>query len=142
MGQIEALKEQVKLYRFDYVTGLKQRHDFEHDARTKFEQGSYYLTMYDIDGLHTVNRIKGYDVGDALIKRIANDIKILGGRSYRIGGDEFMTINCERPLTAKVRNTTYATIYTGDYDTFDEALKILDEAIIRKKIGTNRRKES
>ena len=53
--EIEALKEKVKIYRFDFLTGLKQRRDFDHDLRKKFHNHDFFLCYYDVDNLHKTN---------------------------------------------------------------------------------------
>ena len=46
------LSKQVKQYRFDSLTGLKMRADFEEDSKTMFNRGEkFYLVIADVNGL-------------------------------------------------------------------------------------------
>ena len=137
----ERLREQIKLYRFDYLTGLKQKRDFEYDVRKKFSETDFYLAMWDINGLHEENRIHGYSNGDALIRRVSNDLQMLGGRIYRISGDEFVGIFCEAPITITIDRTTNAIVNTEHYKDVDEAFDELDKLIIEEKKRLKRRRE-
>jgi GGDEF domain-containing protein len=133
--EIEFLKEKVKLYRFDYLTGLKQRFDFDHDLRKKFKMTKkFFLGYYDINGLHKVNREKGFAEGDRLIVQVASDIKhqSIPHSTYRISGDEFYTICCQEP-TRDVQNATYVYVSAKDFDTVDKMLKYLDDKMIEEK---------
>jgi len=77
--QVIFYKNMVKTYKFDYLTGMKQRLDFEEETISKFERQRFYLAMVDITGLHTVNREQGYEAGDTLISKVANCIKLTDG---------------------------------------------------------------
>jgi len=144
-SEIQRLREQVKLYRFDYVTGLKQRQDFERDARQHFNEGGFYLAMHDIDGLKKLNDTHGHPAGDSLIRQVANDLRMCETlcTAYRVGGDEFMTIHC--PLTkveeadVYVANTSYAVVFTGNYESLDDAVNAVDKLMYKKKRDLKRR---
>jgi GGDEF domain-containing protein len=133
--EIQYLKEQVKLYRFDYLTGLKQRFDFDYDIRKKFRGTTdFYVGYYDIDGLHKRNRTEGFAAGDQLIVQVASDIshQNIPHSTYRISGDEFYTICCDLP-TEEVSNATYVSVYAKDFGNVDELLKALDDNMITEK---------
>jgi len=134
--EITYLKQQVEFYRRDYNTGLLGRHDFEHDIRSKFSDSSFYLAMHDVTGLHTVNRISGWDEGNALLKQVANDLKMCNTpcEVYLIGGDEFMTIYCGgKPTDIEVRNTTSAVMYSNDFDHVRDLIEAVDALVSEKK---------
>lgn len=135
-------KNMVKLYKFDYLTGLKQRHDFEVETEHKLKNQSFYLAMFDIIGLHDVNRNNGYIAGDSLIKQVANAIQHLDGlwEIYRIGGDEFIALFFTEPDVSKVPNATNAVIHSSNYKSLNYMLDELDQRIIHKKASLNRRR--
>jgi len=132
--EIEALKEKVKIYRFDFLTGLKQRRDFDHDLRKKFDHHDFFLCYYDVDNLHKVNREKGFAEGDRLIRQVASDIQhqSVPHQTYRTSGDELYAICCKAP-THKVQNATNVAIDTQHYDTVDKAIEALDQFMIEAK---------
>jgi GGDEF domain-containing protein len=133
--KIEFLEEKVKLYRFDFLTGLKGRFDFDHDLRKKFkEDKDFYVCYYDVNGLHKVNREKGFAEGDRLIVQVACDIKhqSLPHTSYRTSGDEFYSICCQDP-THKVENATMVVQNAKSFNNIDKLLKSLDDLMIEAK---------
>lgn len=53
------------------------------------------LLLFDLDNFNTVNNIRGYDTGDALLKQVAQRLKSALRDSdtvARLGGDEFVVI--------------------------------------------------
>ena len=132
--EIESLREKVKIYRFDYLTGLKQRRDFDHDLRKKFDEHDFYLVYYDVDNLHKMNREHGFAEGDRLIRQVAADIQhqAIPHTTYRTSGDELYAICCKEP-THNVQNATNVAVDTAHYDTVDEAIKALDQFMIEAK---------
>ena len=64
-ARIETLEEEVIKYKYDYLTGLPVRIDFEplfenfmHDA-TIFNK-SFVLAIVDVNDLHNINTTDGY----------------------------------------------------------------------------------
>ena len=139
--EIAMYRNMVKLYKFDFLTGLKQRRDFMVETKHKMKKQMFYLMMTDVTGLHEVNRSKGYAAGDALIIQVANDLKGIEHQweTYRIGGDEMMTILFEKP-TVEIDNATSAYVFSGDYLTLEEAVKAVDILVTKKKILLDRRR--
>ena len=135
-------KNMVKKYKFDYLTGMKQRRDFEHETLHKFASQKFYLTMYDVVGLHKVNRERGYSEGDALIRQVANDINMTDGlwEAYRVGGDEFMAIHFDQP-DSDIKNATHATVWSGHYELFSKMTEAVDQMVTDKKSVLGRRRE-
>ncbi|QJB56824.1 diguanylate cyclase [Pseudodesulfovibrio sp. zrk46] len=91
-------QEQLRLLATtDSLTGLNNRRHFmemaEHEVeRCRRYQAPFSFVMFDVDKFKSVNDTYGHDVGDIVLKEIANistnnlrEIDILG----RIGGEEF-----------------------------------------------------
>jgi len=132
--EIEYLKEKVKLYRFDFLTGLKQRRDFDHDLRKKFNNHEFFLCYYDVDNLHKTNREKGFAAGDQLIRQVAGDIQhqSVPHITYRTSGDEIYAICCQEP-TIKVTNATNVAADSKMFESVEKMLDFLDDQMIAAK---------
>jgi two-component system cell cycle response regulator len=87
----------------DHLTGLANRRRFERQlerevARTRRYGRSFCLLMLDIDHFKQVNDTHGHDVGDEVLRRLANTLQA-GTRGIdiaaRIGGEEFAVILTE-----------------------------------------------
>ena len=94
--KIERLQQQLKIYKYDYLTGLPGRIDFENNFdnfMNDFEMfgKTFTLCIVDINDLHLINRKHGYKHGDNRILEVSKNLeRILPSCSiYRIGGDEF-----------------------------------------------------
>jgi len=141
--QVEFLLEQVNLYRFDYLTGLKMRRDFNHELREKLcTDRPFVLAYYDVDGLHNVNRLQSEQAGDALIRQVADDIRFSPStlHAFRFSGDEFYAISSTTPTA--IQNATCVYIISEDFETAEEMIiecgRLLTEAKTKNK---NRRTE-
>lgn len=96
--RIQYLRTEVRKYKYDFLTGLKTRMDFDGYLKTlfemyEFEDREFTLVLIDVDGLHFVNRTEGYGAGDKLINEIAQILILAfaecnGSEVFRIGGDE------------------------------------------------------
>ena len=141
--EIRSLKETVKLYRFDYLTGLKQRRDFDHDLRKKWHaEHDFFLVYYDVNNLHRMNREKGFAEGDRLIRQVASDIQYqsVPHQTYRYSGDEFYAICCQEP-TEEVDNATRVLDFSSKYVSVDAIMKALDELMVTSKAVHKTRRE-
>lgn len=82
----------------DSLTGLFNRNKFNHTMQS-FEMASFSqlgVTSIDLNGLKKVNDQMGHSAGDRLICCAADHIaRAFPGKSYRIGGDEFLVIDTE-----------------------------------------------
>lgn len=86
----------------DYMTGLYNRAAFNsHTAEYNHIVDSFSplgVIQFDVNNLKTVNDTLGHEKGDMMIKAVADGLKYAfedySGivRSYRTGGDEFLTI--------------------------------------------------
>ena len=89
----------------DSLTGLMNRSGFEPTlvsamATARSKGGHYCLLHIDIDQLHVVNDLMGYQEGDGLIRRVAKVLRSTLRDSdvlARLGGDEFAVLasNCD-----------------------------------------------
>jgi len=134
--EVERLKCLVHFYKFDTLTSLRMRRDFEMKFSEFFNSGTkFYLSMIDINGLHNLNRDKSYEDGDKLIKSVANTlISKLGGAVYRIGGDEFATITVDKPgLDFENENYVGAFVYSKDFKTEKSMFDEVDKRVIEAK---------
>ncbi|ASO40397.1 TPA: GGDEF domain-containing protein [Salmonella enterica] len=96
---------------FDELTGAYGRKSFDDDIQELIKQkGS--LCLFDVDKFKSINDGFGHLFGDEVLKRVVSIVreKIIGGRVYRFGGDEFAVIfygnnfsellNCMKGLTS------------------------------------------
>ena len=139
--EIQYLKEQVKIYRFDWLTGLKQRRDFDHDLRAKFKEHDFFLCYYDVDNLHKCNREKGFAEGDRLIRQVASDIQhqAVPHITYRTSGDEMYAICCKAP-TDEVANATMVMANSVNFQSVADMLDALDKLMIAHKTSKKTRR--
>ena len=133
--QISYLKAKIALYRYDYLTGLKMRRDFDYELRQQFSTGEvFYLVYYDIIGLHNTNRTYGFAAGDRLIRQVAADIQGKGDNQtvYRHSGDEFYAVCLSSP-TGNVINASRVWVKSSCFQTVDAMLGALDTLMIKEK---------
>ena len=129
------LEQELHKYQHDSLTGMLQRRDFE----TKFyeyfhNQFKFYLTLIDVNGLHNVNRDKGYAEGDKLIKSVAEKVSTSNGIAYRIGGDEFAVLSLRECEAQDHPDFMVGTVvYSKDYNTTNEMFDAADDIIKQKK---------
>ena len=103
-GEIEVRKEAeeqlVQLARYDNVTGLANRTLLRESllralAKTRRNHKTFALMFLDLDHFKDINDTMGHDVGDLLLKSVADRLK---GRVRendlvaRMGGDEFAVL--------------------------------------------------
>lgn len=90
----------------DSLTGLYNRHAFNQRLNRQMlislpSGKSLSMLAMDLDGFKAVNDKHGHDVGDALLKQVADRIRqVVGPRGWtsRLGGDEF-TVVCKGDLS-------------------------------------------
>ncbi len=85
--------------RHDPLTGLSNRRGLVNAAETRLaaigDGGSLSLLFLDLDGFKTVNDTRGHAAGDALLKLVAERLRLVLGAddvAARIGGDEFVVL--------------------------------------------------
>jgi len=96
------LEERMRAMAYeDPITGLGNRRRFEEQLPTLLTErggGRTALYFFDMDRFKIVNDSLGHDVGDLLLKQVANRIQaMLGGAEqehlgFRMGGDEFAVV--------------------------------------------------
>lgn len=97
---IEHLEHMVKLKQladFDSMTGLLNRYAFFAQAQrivNATKQSSYAVAMIDIDYFKKINDSLGHDMGDQVIKDIAQALKQTFAKELicRMGGEEFVVL--------------------------------------------------
>jgi len=153
------------LAQYDQLTGLVNRTLFRDRlvqamARSKRLQQPLGLMLLDLDRFKQVNDTMGHDVGDHLLKAVADRLKDCVREVdtvARMGGDEFTIIleglSCEQDITIIARRITESlaepfliekdrasigvsigiTVYPSDDHAIDELLKHADAAMYKAK---------
>lgn len=158
LRQIRALEKERDKYKYDHLTNLMGRIDFEEQFK-KFHKDfleskiDFTFGILDINDLHTLNRLEGYDIGDELIQDISKELRLLFPDSYiyRIGGDEFALLcrhlSCpifyQRVSPLLKKHVTYGIVSMGEI--VDNTLimdqkklfKFVDKLVITKKKDGN-----
>ncbi len=100
-GQARKQREQLLHWAtHDPLTGLGNRRSLEHELKVavsvaRRHNRAYGLIIMDSDNFKEINDTRGHAVGDRVLQRIADVITSstrIGDRSFRYGGDEFITI--------------------------------------------------
>src|SRR3954447_13818557 len=73
----------------DKLTELPNRRALVDDLHAACGRGRHTLVFFDLDGFKDYNDAFGHPAGDALLRRLAPALAAVGGRAYRLGGDEF-----------------------------------------------------
>jgi len=128
------MEDQLNTYRYDALTGLKLRKDFNDRFNQYFNENAFYLTIVDINGLHNMNRDLGYLAGDDLIKRVSRYlIDKCEGCIFRIGGDEFAILSIHKPECDENNDFVYNTVHNKDYKTTREMFTECDKGLKPQK---------
>lgn len=96
-GKLKGKRKSLKKLSFeDSLTGLFNRNKFNQTMHS-FETASFSqlgVAAIDLNGLKKVNDQMGHSAGDSLIRCTADHIAhAFPGKSYRVGGDEFLVID-------------------------------------------------
>ncbi len=158
--EIETLKNERDKYKFDHLTDMMGRIDFEEQYQIFFNdfikgETDFVLGLIDINNLHHINRVGGYEAGDSLIQLVSDELKVVYSDSllYRIGGDEF-AILCKKidcPIFKNRveqnnilnKNITFGIVSVQDMfkkENFDKKslFKYVDKIVIQKKLDNNK----
>lgn len=94
--QLDARTDMLRRMSYeDALTGLYNRNKFNQAMETPLNGENICLGVacFDLNGLKRENDLRGHSVGDALIRRAAEQLrKIFDKKAYRTGGDEFVVI--------------------------------------------------
>lgn len=82
----------------DSLCGLPNRRALHASIKQdRQDDGQVAVALIDLDGFKMVNDLYGHNVGDTVIKLIADQLRVVCGadaRAYRLGGDEFAVSVC------------------------------------------------
>jgi len=144
INKIKELESLVNFYRYDALTGLKTRKDFDKDIKELInKRENVVVCIIDLDNLHNINRTKGYCKGDEYILENVSKLASVFNKEnvYRIGGDEFAIIvksDIEQICNKITMINDFFTYSCGkllDYTSIRDLIKDLTDKInSRKKI--------
>jgi diguanylate cyclase (GGDEF)-like protein len=148
----------------DDLTGLVNRAGLLADLAARASQGgSYAVALVDLDGFKPINDTYGHDMGDKVLRVIADRLAALaaeaGGLAARLGGDEFVLVTpspssrlsrvhgvdaheviakpmCVGGLVLEVR-ASVGVVHALPGDPADELLRAADMAMYRAKVDTS-----
>ena len=146
--EIQHLKRQVKKYKYDALTNLQGRLDFEELLEIRFNSDQpFCLVLADVNGLKATNTAKGYAAGDQLIRSAAKHlIKCINipteDSIFRIGtGDEFTalidttTAIDSNNLGCISDEFTIATVFSKDYSSTQKLFNAADDLLRQRKLA-------
>ena len=107
----QAQQELVRLAHTDYLTGLHNRRFFmqrlqEECERVRRHGSNLSVLLFDLDHFKLVNDTCGHDLGDRVLKRVADvttNIKRITDVAARIGGEEFALLLPETDQSGAVQ---------------------------------------
>jgi two-component system cell cycle response regulator len=95
----------------DSLTGLGNRRclmrDLEEALETASDEEPLAVVILDLNGFKPYNDTFGHLAGDALLARLGHSLEmaIVGGRAYRLGGDEFcVLVSCRNDSAEVITN--------------------------------------
>lgn len=147
VAQNEALREQITKYKYDSMTGLLGRSDFNEMFDNLWHEfksfgHNFMLAIIDLNGLHQVNRELGFSAGDRFIVSTANAIKALfdDSTTFRTSGDEFFILRRGKECSdfverlEKIPNVEFCVVSTKtNYTSPTEMFNDCDSKVIAKK---------
>lgn len=104
--EINCANEQMLKYKaeHDFLTGLVNRDAFDQFIELCSHDANIALLIVDVDEFKQINDRYGHKMGDDVLRRIANLLKVHFRATdcvARIGGDEFSVIVLDIPVSAK-----------------------------------------
>ncbi|WP_026476595.1 GGDEF domain-containing protein [Alkaliphilus transvaalensis] len=89
---ISIIQDSYRMSYLDELTGLPGRRALKEDMLKL--SGTYSVAMLDIDFFKKFNDKHGHDVGDEVLKMVANCLSKVtgGGKAFRYGGEEFTVL--------------------------------------------------
>jgi diguanylate cyclase (GGDEF)-like protein len=117
-------KQLVEQLQSDHITGLQNKEKLQLDfQKTNFTE----ILLLNIDNFSQINSTYGYDVGDILLKQIADFLdSIVGDALYKGNGDEFfIALQETTPKEAlKIAKDIKTRVYTKRFDINTNAVRI------------------
>lgn len=102
---LKTVDELQRLGMTDSLSELPNRRALHHHAKTKAKSDEELaIALIDLDGFKIVNDLYGHQVGDEVIKEIADMMRDICGEdaaAYRLGGDEF-AMSMSGPLAGTI----------------------------------------
>jgi len=157
LRKIEALEDEVRMYKYDELTGLRGRHDFNREFKALFESNNnFYLILADVNGLKKANTEGGYKAGDELLLHAVSQLKQcnpsgIANMLFRYSGDEFVilfpfdreyhSIDMNCPSDTYVIATKFSKYFKTASDMFESAnaLLLARKELYYKQDPNNRR---
>ena len=160
-AEIQKLRQVIKSYKYDKLTGLLLRSDFQDRLDELWYEWEnfghrFIIAMVDLDGLHDLNRDISFEAGDDFIKQVADEIKAVFEDSnvFRAGGDEFMILKRGNDYKFfnerldKISRSTVASVIIDEANVKEYNLENeqavfnkVDALVIAKKSGSRKRRE-
>jgi len=157
-NHIKEQNKEIELLQKDHLTKMGNRIQYERTIEYIYQvefaihpKRRFHLFLIDVDGLHMINRTRGFEEGDKLIKSISEYIlnivdDLPNTYVFRIGGDEFVVISDVNNYkkTKKILNVPHATatvIEFGKNDNFNKIFNKADDDIIKLKGNRSRDRE-
>jgi diguanylate cyclase (GGDEF)-like protein len=119
---------------YDDLTGLMNRRSFEHLvernlAAIQQTEITHSLLLLNVDRLHVINDTRGYEAGNEILTRIADQLRESVQDAdivARIGGDEFgiLVLNCSLEQGSGIAHRLRTLIEKTVYRVADDAVKI------------------
>ena len=134
IAAFQKIEELQTLALIDHLTGLANRRYFEMSCHMKMEEmrrygWSFGLQFIDIDKFKRVNDVYGHDIGDEVLKVVAETL-MKNVRTFdlvaRWGGEEFMviTVNVNEERLLAIANRFRALIEQSSYTIGDDIIMV------------------
>ena len=110
--------------RHDRLTGLRNRLALDEDV-IKIVGKPLVVYMCDINYFKRINDTYGHTTGDAIIREVSRNIKIIFpfNRCYRYGGDEFLIIS-ELPVEENFSENVFSVKYNNNGTVLDVLVSV------------------
>ena len=109
----------------DALTGMFNRNRYERDLPVLFDRYQEALTCIyiDVNGLREMNNTKGHDLGDVMLRTVAQAINNFFPENYkyRVGGDEFVLFV---PGTPEAELTKCSQDMAADLEQYDYLVSV------------------
>ena len=115
----------------DSLTKTYNRNMLE-EFRKDFDSMDIFVTIVDIDNLKMINDTKGHEEGDIFIKALAARINDCSDWVFRLGGDEFLSLNKSKVIFDML-DVSYGTIFKPSNMLLKEAMRMADFLMYENK---------